>query len=141
MSDKQPHPDWVQAYAQQIRDCFSLQGWHIFVRPMSEEQKAEKPNTGGLATVNNRYLSAEIEYREGLNEDELKRVLVHEFLHVIVAPFATVIDALMLEVPFRRRSMFMHDTQIHAEEQVVTALERIIFPLLQQSLAAHAIEE
>ncbi|ABX04026.1 hypothetical protein Haur_1381 [Herpetosiphon aurantiacus DSM 785] len=134
-------PAWVEAYAQQVRDCFSLQGWDIYVRPMTKEQHDEEPTTAGLAHVNHRYSNAVIEYWDQQPVEPLKRVLVHEFLHILVAPLTTLIEAMLLEIPVKRRGMFMHEMQIHAEEQVVTALTRIIFPLLQQSLAAHAIEE
>jgi hypothetical protein len=79
-------PAWLEAYAQECRTLFGLEAWEIAVK-LADVPGNEKGNEG-FSWVNVRYLSAHIELRRDLTDTQLRSVLMHEMLHIALAPIA-----------------------------------------------------
>lgn len=83
-SDTTDLPTWAQTYAQDCRDLFGLGDWPIVVKLV------RAPNNDieneGYSSVNVRYLTARIEIRSGMSDEDTRQTIMHEMLHVALAP-------------------------------------------------------
>jgi hypothetical protein len=76
-------PEWIIRHVQDARDLFGIGGpeWHIYVELNDRPNGSDSYN--GFASVDYRYLNANIEFNRGLEDDEVgQQVIYHEVLHI-----------------------------------------------------------
>lgn len=122
-------PPWLLSYAQDCRDLFGLGDWYInvkLVRAPGDDLERE-----GHSRLNIRYLSAHIELCNGMPDEGLRHTLMHEMLHIALAP---------IELAHNRiRELVKEKYREHLDELFADGLEQTIERLtraLQQRIKA-----
>lgn len=109
-------PDWLTAYAQDCRVLFGLEAWDIVVKLVkAPDNDLEKE---GHASINIRYLTAKIELNESMPDEGFRAILMHEMLHVALAPIE--------QAHLRIRELVRPRLQEHADELFADGLEQTI---------------
>ena len=122
-------PLWLEAYAQELRTLFGLEAWEISVKLVrAPDDDLEKE---GHSVINYRYLSARIELCESMSDEGKRHILMHEFLHVVLAPLEQTHSRIRELVKTKRRE---HLDELFADgleqtiERLTRALQREIKP-------------
>jgi hypothetical protein len=124
----------VKNHAKQLQELFGLQHWDI-------EFNFNPRKTKILADVDTtqEYLEARINiYYIGIeSEDELLDTLIHEYAHIIISPLADQSSScLKRHLPKLNRKKIHKiefDNLLLANEQVTTAIERLVKLLLSKA--------
>lgn len=127
-------PDWLEAYAQDLRTLFGLADWEIVVKLV--RVPGGDPTNEGHSRTDFRYLSATIELNRKLPKEGLRAVLMHEMLHVVLAPieqaYARICE--LVPEPLRGHALNLHDDGLEQTiERLTRALQREIKPREQET--------
>lgn len=114
-------PEWAEAYAQELRDLFGLGDWNIY--PRQEDRPNGAADSDGCAIPDVRYLTASIILRRGLAETRGRHVLMHEMLHIVLAPLRRQIELLIQQLPEDQQDYALTLCS-DAEEQIIERLTR-----------------
>lgn len=128
-------PPWIVAYAQ---DCRRLLGigdeWRIVIQMVP----AGDGTIDGICTADARYFNARIELSDNLPRNgDGHEVILHEMLHVALAPLAGLYDRLVGDMGWEARRVALGAYQ-DVEEQVIQRMTRA---LLRQVTPPAADEE
>jgi hypothetical protein len=130
-------PAWLEAYAQECRVLFGLEVWDIVVRLV--DRPGEEDGNEGHVTVNTRYLAATIELDRAKADDQaqMRRVVMHEMLHVAFAPISRAYLRTMDLLP--KKALRRHAEQLY-EDGIEETIERLT-RALQKEIKPSAKEE
>lgn len=113
-------PEWIRAYACDVRDLFGLSEWKLWVE--LSDTPGGKSHIDGNCNLDTRYLKAVISVRRGLTSKErIQAVVMHEMGHVLLARIDQCMDRLMDMIPDEQR---VHAQQLYADAEEST-LERL----------------
>lgn len=122
-------PPWLTDLARHYRDLFGIGAWYINVKlvraPGGDIDKE------GQSRIDLRYLSAHIELCETMPEEGLRHTLMHEMLHIALAPIDLAHSRMREMVKKKHRD---HVDELFADgleqtiERLTRALERHIKP-------------
>ena len=122
-------PQWLEDYAQECRVLFGLEVWEIVVNVV-DAPDGDKDNDG-FSWVNVRYLSAKIELRRDQTDVQFRSVMMHEMLHVALAPISQAHMRLFELLPKKLRRHvkdICNDGLEQTIERLTRALQREITP-------------
>lgn len=130
-ADARP-PAWAAAYFQDCRELLGIgadwQLWLAFVNNPSAEADGSDDDANeadGVCSLETRYLKATIRIRRGLSEERTRYVIMHELLHVALAPLSLTAERMRDLIPFK---LWTHVLQLYtdAEEQTIERLTRAL---------------
>jgi len=114
--NRQP-PEWAQQYFDDCRELLGIgEDWHLFFSVA--DSPGDYTEADGHCLLNTRYWKAEIQMRRGLLEERGREVIMHELLHVALAPLDLAAD--------RIRELLKEKHQEHADELYCDAQEQVI---------------
>lgn len=113
-------PQTLQDLAPGLAALFGVEHWDIWVS-MADQPGGQ--DLGGICKTQIRYYCAEIEIRRDASFQRQQESLVHEFLHIVLAPVAAIIGRSLDRMTERER-LLMEGPAYDAEEQVVELLRR-----------------
>lgn len=121
-------PDWLQAFADRAVVLLGLDAWPIRMRLV--RAPGGDPEREGQSVVNTRYLTAQIEINEIMTREGLQSTLLHELLHVALAPIE---QSHLRVVELTPRKLRKHADELFSDgiEQTVEQLTRALLPLVQ----------
>ena len=127
MSDNN-FPDWLQAFADRASALLGLDKWPI-TYAMSRAPAGDVEREGH-SIVNVRYLTAHIELNNSMTPDGLRSTLLHELLHVALAPIE---QSHLRVVELTPKKLRKHADELFSDgiEQTVEQLTRALLPLVQ----------
>jgi hypothetical protein len=123
-------PSWLTEYAQDCRKLFGLDEWEICVK-LVKHPGGDDVEREGHCALNYRYLTATIELNETMEEDGLRSTLMHEMLHIVLAPIEQAHDRIteLVKKGLRRHVAELMDDGIEQTiERLRRALQREIKP-------------
>lgn len=123
-----PHeepPAEITAYASDVRDLLGLQAWTIHVKMVDDLGDKEGDEVGGDCTYTEPYRHAQIHLKRGLSPEQYREYLMHEMLHIALAPLDYT--ARGLGILFRgKMAEYVERTLDDACERVVTPLAKAL---------------
>lgn len=108
----------------EVRDLLGIdRGWRLWLR--EADHPGNNENADGQCELETRYLKATITIRRGLSAEREREVLLHELMHVALAPLDLANDRILELVPEAFRE---HATELYvdAEEQVIERVTRAL---------------
>lgn len=135
MPDTHTHepPQWINNYVQFLVEAFGLENWEVTVKM---ERTIGEDDRLGEAAVQSRYMTADIQLRDTLEEDrEGIETVVHEMLHLTQAPQDLAVDRIIDMVPKKLRN---HARELYADgnEMTTTNLSRALAKVLKPAAAS-----
>jgi hypothetical protein len=137
MSDHTTPPDWITDYATSVRDLLGLGEWRIFLK--MTDSPGDDDDHDGATYLDTRYLKATIQLVRdwGGDDAKMRRIIMHEHLHVALAHLDQAADRIIDLVPETLKS---HAQQLYrdAEEQTIERLVRSLETSIRPSEDANA---
>ena len=121
-------PDWLQAFADRAVVLLALDKWPMKIRLV--RAPGGDPEREGHSIVNTRYLTAQIEINEIMTREGLQSTLLHELLHVALAPIE---QSHLRVIELTPRKLRKHADELFSDgiEQTVEQLTRALLPVVQ----------
>lgn len=116
-------PEWIVDYISNLSVLWWLDHWHIFVK--MADKPADSDDTGGCTTVDQAYLNAEITLRRGIDDDQMRRIIMHEMLHVVLGRIDQAIAQVFTMLPNKQAVLAFRLVQ-DAEEETIQHLVRAL---------------
>jgi Zn-dependent peptidase ImmA (M78 family) len=124
-----PIPPTLEAHAQNLRDLFGLQSWEIVVVFGSVAQEGDGTSrfaTGASCTYEEPYRIAKIILNPEHTEAQHREYLMHEMLHLVIAPIEHQARSLLTMLP-RRTYEVAQDMLMDSVERVITPLAKALY--------------
>jgi hypothetical protein len=122
----QPVPDWMLKHIQDARSLFGIGGpeWHVTAR-LTDKPLGSEDNDGGVH-VDGVYMNAQIEMRDGLEDnDNARDDIYHEVLHIPHDEIDHLVSRIIGELPEADQDRY-HDLYNELVERFVQRLSRSI---------------
>lgn len=116
----------LEASAQSWRDLLGLHDWQIVFRYPEDNDELEDGIMGNVR-INADYLEAIITLRPNRPFLDTCETILHEMLHITIAPLTNHIDHLMMHYVPKQATMMLYSAKKTLEEQVVTRTQRALF--------------
>lgn len=127
-----PVPDWVGAYAQDVRQLLGIgDDWHIWIDVVDRPDDSDEAD--GCCDLDANYLKAKIEIRYGIDTKErVKAVVMHELMHVALAPISLAFDRTLDFMPKQKLNVHVRMLMSDATEQTIERMTRALQTNIKQ---------
>lgn len=134
--DQQPAPPWVVALAQEVRALLGIDdGWYIYFEVT--DAPGGDADYNGSVRYNTVYLNATIQIATDLqNDPEGQRVILHEMLHIALAPLTHAFEQTLPYVPKPTRKLLRrlyNDNEEQLIQRISRAMHRTARPVESKS--------
>lgn len=111
------------AYAEKLRTALGLTEWKIWLN--EDDAPNDDRNNAGTCEISARYLRATVTILRSLTPERKREVIMHEFLHIVLAGYSRLIDHAITLIPEDQHEM-IHMMRSDVEEQTIERLVRAL---------------